>query len=295
MENCLEMAPKSCFFGAAKWEDGTSHSYFSGPPAAGGISLKKTRWDIPQQFGEKSLQSAGYLGAYSTTSGTLIGAVGIFTLDKTGDRSNYLSVIGFTNSTNEGDVVLLQILSPIDPNVPYVSIVVGGTNCNSLPIPNGNVAWGAQIVPSDGFPRGPFPLPSDMRTTLLGGYGNLATFCGEPMAFAIRSNFGRDTLAPVWTDQGGTQHSLISIHDITNNRLAASPNLVSYAAGSSNPVVEEVFSTPLRTENNASEDSGDKKTRESWKIFRLGLIEWIFAGKKVGKVGAVGMNQLRTW
>ncbi|KAJ6527695.1 hypothetical protein B0H19DRAFT_1275059 [Mycena capillaripes] len=50
------MAPKSCFFGAAKWEDGTSHSYFSGPPAAGGISLKKTRWDIPQQFGEKSLQ-----------------------------------------------------------------------------------------------------------------------------------------------------------------------------------------------------------------------------------------------
>ncbi|KAJ7809888.1 hypothetical protein B0H14DRAFT_2852372 [Mycena olivaceomarginata] len=58
---------------------------------------------------------AGYLGAYNTTSGTFIGAVartlgsqGIFTLDKTGDRSNYLAVIGFTNSTNEGDVVLLQ-------------------------------------------------------------------------------------------------------------------------------------------------------------------------------------------
>ncbi|KAJ6553252.1 hypothetical protein B0H19DRAFT_1263653 [Mycena capillaripes] len=50
------MAPKWCFFGAAKWEDGTSHSYFSGPPAAGGISLKKTVWDIPQWFGEKSLQ-----------------------------------------------------------------------------------------------------------------------------------------------------------------------------------------------------------------------------------------------
>ncbi|KAF8181443.1 hypothetical protein K438DRAFT_1976167 [Mycena galopus ATCC 62051] len=181
---------------------------------------------------------AGYLGAYNTTSGTFIGAVartlgsqGIFTLDTTGDRSNYLAVIGFTNSTNEGDVVLLQILSPIDPNVPYVSIVVGATDCNNIPIPNGNAAWGAEIVPADGFPRGAFPLPADTRTTLLGGYGNLATFCGEPMAFAIR------------TDQGGTQHSLIIIHDITNNRLAVSPNLVAYAAGSSNPTVEEVFFT----------------------------------------------------
>ncbi|KAJ6548707.1 hypothetical protein B0H19DRAFT_1161757, partial [Mycena capillaripes] len=50
---------------------------------------------------------AGYLGAYNTTSGTFVGAVartlgsqGIFTLEKTGDRSNYLAVIGFTNSTN---------------------------------------------------------------------------------------------------------------------------------------------------------------------------------------------------
>ncbi|KAJ7026841.1 hypothetical protein C8F04DRAFT_1399761 [Mycena alexandri] len=190
----------------------------------------------------------GYLGAYNTTSGAFVGAVartlgsqGIFTLEKTGDRSNYLAVVGLTNSTNEGDVVLLQILSPIDPTVPYVSIVVGGTSCNSLPIPDGNTAWGAEIVPSDGFPRGPFPLPADTRSTLLGGYGNLATFCGEPMAFGVRSNFGRDTLAPVWTDQGGTQHSLTIIHDITNNRLAVSPNLVAYAAGSSNPVVEEVF------------------------------------------------------
>ncbi|KAJ7091788.1 hypothetical protein C8R44DRAFT_816786 [Mycena epipterygia] len=191
---------------------------------------------------------AGYLGAYNTTSGTFVGAVartlgsqGIFTLEKTGDRSNYLAVIGFTNSTNEGDVVLLQILSPVDPNVPYVSIVVGATNCNDVPIPNGNAAWGAEIVPTDGFPRGAFPLPGDTRTTLLGGYGNLVTLCGEPMAFAIRSDFGRDILAPVWTDQGGTQHSLTIVHDITNNRLAVSPNLVAYAAGSSNPTVEEVF------------------------------------------------------
>ncbi|KAJ7725888.1 GMC oxidoreductase-domain-containing protein [Mycena olivaceomarginata] len=38
------------------------------------------------------------------------------------------------------------------------------------------------------------------------------------MAFAVRSHLGRDILAPVWTDQGGTQHSLTIIHDITNNR-----------------------------------------------------------------------------
>ncbi|KAJ7167829.1 hypothetical protein C8R46DRAFT_1094268 [Mycena filopes] len=191
---------------------------------------------------------AGYLGAYDATNGNLLGAVarnlgsqGIFTLDKTGDSSSYLVVIGSTNSTNEGDAVLLQILAPVDSNVPYVSLVVGGTNCNNVPIPNGDSAWGAQIVPGDGFPRGAFPLPGDMRTTLLGGYGTLATFCGEPMAFAVRSAFGRDILAPVWTDQGGTQHSLTIVHDITNNRLAASPNLVAYAAGSSNPIVEEVF------------------------------------------------------
>ncbi|KAJ7476378.1 hypothetical protein B0H11DRAFT_2235132 [Mycena galericulata] len=155
---------------------------------------------------------AGYLGAYNSTSGTFVGAVartlgsqGIFTLDKTGDRSNYLAVIGFTNSTNEGDVVLLQILSPVDPNVPFVSIVVGTTDCNGTPIPNGNAAWAAEIVPADGFPRGPFPLPADTRTTLLGGYGNLVTLCGEPMAFAIRSDFGSSILAPVWTDQGGSE------------------------------------------------------------------------------------------
>ncbi|KAJ6484864.1 hypothetical protein C8R45DRAFT_999466 [Mycena sanguinolenta] len=190
---------------------------------------------------------AGYLGAYSATDGTFVGAVartlgsqGIFTLDKTGNWSNYLAVIGFTNSTNIGDAVLLQILSPVDPNVPFVAIVVGGTDCNSLPIPTGNAAWGAEIVPSDGFPHGAFPLPADTRSTLLGGYGNLATFCGEPMALAIRSDFGKSVLAPVWTDQDGTQHSLIIIHDITNNRLAVSPNLVSYAAGSGNPTVEEV-------------------------------------------------------
>ncbi|KAJ6607158.1 hypothetical protein B0H10DRAFT_2228168 [Mycena sp. CBHHK59/15] len=156
--------------------------------------------------------SAGYLGAYNTTSRTFVGAVaktlgsqGIFTLDTTGDRSNYLAVIRFTNSTNEGDVVLLQILSPVDPNVPYVSIVVGAANCNDVPIPNGNAAWSAEILPGDGFPRGQFPLPADTRTTLLGGYGDLATFRGEPMAFAIRSDFGGNLLPPVWTDQGGSE------------------------------------------------------------------------------------------
>ncbi|KAF8166342.1 hypothetical protein K438DRAFT_2066677 [Mycena galopus ATCC 62051] len=191
---------------------------------------------------------AGYLGAFSATNGTVIGAVarnlpfqGILTLDQTGVRSNYLGVIGFSTSTNEGDVVLLQILSPVDPSAPYVSIVISETSCGALPIPNGDAGWIAQLVPADGFPLGPFPLPAPTRSTLLGGYGDLTTFCGEPMAFAIRSNLGRDTLAPVWTDQNGNQHSLIVVHDITNNRVAVSPSLASYAAGASGPVtIEEV-------------------------------------------------------
>ncbi|KAJ7040500.1 hypothetical protein C8F04DRAFT_1253802 [Mycena alexandri] len=191
---------------------------------------------------------AGYLAAFST-NGTVIGAVaralpfqGILTIDETSIRSNYLGVIGFSTSTLEGDVVLLQILSPIDPSAPYISMVISQTSCGALPIPNGDAAWIAQLVPADGFPLGPFPRPGTTRSTLLGGYGDLQTFCGEPMAFAIRSNLGRDTLAPVWTDQNGNQHSLIVVHDITNNRIAVSPSLASYTAAASGPVkLEEVF------------------------------------------------------
>ncbi|KAJ7763434.1 hypothetical protein B0H16DRAFT_1804567 [Mycena metata] len=187
---------------------------------------------------------AGYLGAYSAPNGTFIGAVArTLDLNEKGDRSDYLAAIGFTNATNEGDAVLLQILSPINPSVPWVAIVLGvAGDCESMPIPNGDAPWAAQLVPSDGSPLGPLPLPGDTRSTLIGGYNSLTVFCGEPMAFVIQSNSGRDILAPVWTDQEGTRHPMIIVHDITTGRVAVSPSLASYHAAATSPVtIEEVF------------------------------------------------------
>ncbi|KAJ7883572.1 hypothetical protein B0H13DRAFT_2344080 [Mycena leptocephala] len=151
-------------------------------------------------------------------------------------------MIGFSTSTNEGDVVLLQILSPVDPSAPYVSIVISKTSCSALPILNRDSGWIAQLVPADGFPLGLFPLPAPTRLTLLGDYGDLTMFCSESMVFDIRSNLGCDSVTPVWTDQNSNKHSLIVVHDITNNHVAVSPSLLSYAAGASGPVTtEEIF------------------------------------------------------
>ncbi|KAJ7857894.1 hypothetical protein B0H13DRAFT_1902081 [Mycena leptocephala] len=229
-------------------------------------------FSVSTTLGQCSL--AGYIGAYDPTSGAFIGAVarnlgsqGILSgystpilgdhswtlarraaLEQTGNRANYLAVLGSSSNTTTGEAVLLQILSPIDPNAPFVSLVMGNQilDCNAIAIPNGDAAWAAQITPSDGDPRGPFPLPADSRTTLLGGYGNLQTFCGEPMAWAIRSNLGRDTLAPVWTDQNGNQHSVAVIHDTTNNRIAISPSLAAYTAAAHGtfPTISEVCYSP---------------------------------------------------
>ncbi|KAJ7628748.1 hypothetical protein FB45DRAFT_919159 [Roridomyces roridus] len=187
----------------------------------------------------------GYIGAFNNETGAFIGAVaralgsqGIFTLDTTGVSANYLGVIGITNDTNTGTAVLLQIISPVDANVPFVGIVAGFNNVTcfgSQPIPSES-GWAAQIIPTDGSPRGPFPEPGDTKSTLLGDYGTLSVFCGEPMAFTIRSNLGMNTLIPIWTDQFGIQHTLIFLHDTTNNRLSVSPSLASYAAIAHGPV-----------------------------------------------------------
>ncbi|KAJ7819675.1 hypothetical protein B0H13DRAFT_2378192 [Mycena leptocephala] len=155
-------------------------------------------------------QTAGYLGAFDSFSGAFIGAVsrnfpvpatgvesGVFTLDRTGNPLNYLAVIAFTNSTSEGDAALLQILNPGNPDVPFVSLFVGLPDCNTAAFSNfANPA--AILAPSDGFPHGALPTPSMGRTTFTGGYGNLFSWCAEPMAFLIRSAFGRDVLLPVW-------------------------------------------------------------------------------------------------
>ncbi|KAJ7772399.1 hypothetical protein B0H16DRAFT_1513290 [Mycena metata] len=187
-------------------------------------------------------QTAGYLGVFDSFSGAFIGAVsrdfsiiaaGAFTLDRTGNPSNYLAVIAFTNSTSEGDVALLQILNPGDPNVPFISLVVGLTDCNAAVFSSFANPF-SPLVASDGFPHGALPTPGLSRTTLSGGYGNLFSFCAEPMVFLVRSAFGRDVLAPVWT-----QYSLFVVQDLTNNFLAAAPDPDIYAS-SVNTAVELV-------------------------------------------------------
>ncbi|KAJ7707173.1 hypothetical protein B0H16DRAFT_1633759 [Mycena metata] len=193
-------------------------------------------------------QTAGYLGAFDSFSGAFIGAVsrdfssiaaGVFTLDRTGNPSNYLVVIASTNSTSEGDVALLQILSPGDPNVPFISLAIGLTDCNAAAFSSLANPF-APLVASDGFPHGALPTPGLGRTTLSGGYGNLFSFCTEPMVFSVRSAFGRDVLAPVWTDPNGTQHSLFVVQDLTRDFLAATPDPDIYASLNGNVSVEVV-------------------------------------------------------
>ncbi|KAJ7628749.1 hypothetical protein FB45DRAFT_919164 [Roridomyces roridus] len=192
---------------------------------------------------------SGYLGAFDSTTGAFVGAVGrtlensgIFTLDVTGNTANYLGVMGTTNSTSSGDAIVLQIISPVNPTVPFVALVSTTTDCFNVPNPidNGDAPWVAFVTPSDGSPRGPFPLPADTRTTFPVGYSQLATFCGEPMAWTTRSDFGLEILVPIWTDQNGNQHSLIVMYDVGQNILGVSPTVASYEAANNNSPCEEV-------------------------------------------------------
>ncbi|KAJ7681413.1 hypothetical protein B0H17DRAFT_1138450 [Mycena rosella] len=105
-------------------------------------------------------------------------------LDRTGNPSNYLAVIASTNSTSEGDAVLLQILNPGDPAVPFVALYVGLPDCNTATFNLFNPA--AILAPSDGFPHGALPTPSMGRAAFTGGYGNLFSHCAEPMAFLVQ-------------------------------------------------------------------------------------------------------------
>ncbi|KAJ6484780.1 hypothetical protein C8R45DRAFT_999326 [Mycena sanguinolenta] len=57
------------------------------------------------------LQNAGYLGGYDANTGAFVGAIstdlttGVFTLDTSGDRSNYLGVEVFSTRCNDGGPV----------------------------------------------------------------------------------------------------------------------------------------------------------------------------------------------
>ncbi|KAJ7877851.1 hypothetical protein B0H13DRAFT_2053070 [Mycena leptocephala] len=192
------------------------------------------------------LQNAGYLGGYDVSSGVFVGAVarnlgfsGIFTLDRSGDTSNYLAVVAWSTRCNDGGPVSIQILSPGDPNAGYISLVSGTTNC-SAPAFTGPGA-SLVMVPSDGFPHGAYPTPAPTETTFGGGYGNLHTDCGESMIFALGSAIGRQVLLPAWRDPNGAFHTDIPLlFDITQNYLVAAADPGAYAAAQS-AAVEQVY------------------------------------------------------
>ncbi|KAJ6509644.1 hypothetical protein DFH09DRAFT_1374667 [Mycena vulgaris] len=192
-------------------------------------------------------QNAGYIGAYDATTGNFVGAVaralgdaGIFTLDKSGDSSKYLSVVTFSNTCNDGGPVFIQILSPVDPAAGYVSLTAGVTDCTTAGF-NGTAPWAA-LAAADGFPHGVFPTPGPTRTTLQGAYGNLKTFCGENMVFALGTAVGRQVLLPTWKDPNSSVHSALPVvQDSTFNRLLATPNPASYSAFYSGATVQRVY------------------------------------------------------
>ncbi|KAJ7479623.1 hypothetical protein FB451DRAFT_1395186 [Mycena latifolia] len=72
---------------------------------------------MPKYFEDDSnTVNAGYVGAYDASTGSFVGAVaitlgdvGIFTLEKTGNTTNYLSVAAFSNACNDGGPVLLDL------------------------------------------------------------------------------------------------------------------------------------------------------------------------------------------
>ncbi|KAF7360671.1 hypothetical protein MVEN_00798800 [Mycena venus] len=160
-------------------------------------------------------QNAGYLGAFEAATGNFVGAVGIslgragmFTPDETGNTTNYLSVVTFTNTCNDGGPVFIQIRS------------LRGTCAMSRYRGHG---W---------IPHGPCTTPETTRTTLQGEYHNLKTFCGECMTFALGNAVGRQVFLPQWKNPNS---------DSIFVRLLATPNVQAYSRAFSNAVVQQVY------------------------------------------------------
>ncbi|KAJ7716432.1 hypothetical protein B0H16DRAFT_1476724 [Mycena metata] len=130
-------------------------------------------------------------------------------------------------------------------DVPFVSLVVGLTDCTTATFTNSPQAF-TILAASDDSPHGALPLPGTTRTTFNGGYGNFMTLCGEPMAFLVRSALGRNVLAPLWS-----QHPLFFVQDLTRNFLAttADPDRYAYL---NNAVVQEVLCLRMTWENRFS-------------------------------------------
>ncbi|KAJ7870441.1 hypothetical protein B0H13DRAFT_2061750, partial [Mycena leptocephala] len=182
------------------------------------------------------LQNAGYLGGYDVSSGAFVGAVarnlgfeGIFTLDRSGDTSNYLAVVTWSTRCNDGGPVSIQILSPGDPNAGYISLRPAFTG------PGASLV----MVASDGFPHGAYPTPAPTETTFGGGYGNLQTDCGESMIFALGTDIGRQVLLPAWSESN-FHTDIPLLFDITRSYLVAAADPGAYAAAQS-AAVQQVY------------------------------------------------------
>ncbi|KAJ7710287.1 hypothetical protein B0H16DRAFT_1480688 [Mycena metata] len=130
-------------------------------------------------------------------------------------------------------------------DVPFVSLVVGLTDCTTATFTNSPQAF-TILAASDDSPHGALPLPGTTRTTFNGGYGNFMTLCGEPMAFLVRSALGRNVLAPLWS-----QHPLFFVQDLTRNFLATTADPDRYAS-LNNTVVQEVLCLRMTWENRFS-------------------------------------------
>ncbi|KAJ6562591.1 hypothetical protein B0H19DRAFT_1145069 [Mycena capillaripes] len=135
---------------------------------------------------------------------------------------------------------LSRIVGPVDPAANYVSLVAGVTDCPSAAF-MGPAPWAA-IAAADGFPHGPFTTPGPTRTTLQGNYGNLKTFCGECMTFALGNAVGRQVLLPQWRDpNSNVWANLPVVQDSTFVRLLATPNVQAHSKAFSNAVVQQVY------------------------------------------------------
>ncbi|KAJ7112930.1 hypothetical protein C8R44DRAFT_984807 [Mycena epipterygia] len=185
------------------------------------------------------LQNAGYLGGYDANTGAFVGAIsrnlvtGVFTLDTSGDPSNYLPVVIFSTRCNDGGPVWIEILSPVDPVAGYVSLICGSTLCNECAF-TGSTNPFVAISAADGNPLGPMPTPGFTQNTFGGGYGNLHTDCGENQVWVLGSAVGRQVLVPSWRDSSGTLHSnLLVLLDETRNQLVVAANATTYSVGSS--------------------------------------------------------------
>ncbi|KAF7358797.1 hypothetical protein MSAN_01219000 [Mycena sanguinolenta] len=185
------------------------------------------------------LQNAGYIGGYDASTGDFVGAIardlvnGVFTLDTSGDPSNYLPVVVFSTRCNDGGPVWIEILSPVNPIAGYVSLICGTTQCSECTFTGATNPFVAMTA-ADGNPLGPFPTPGFTQSTFASGYGNLQTDCGENQVWVLENGVGRQVLVPTWRDPSGTLHSnLLVLLDETRNQLVVAANAATYSTGSS--------------------------------------------------------------